>query len=101
MQIVIDIDDDMYEYIKGLNNGFTDYRTTLALYDAVRNGISLPKGHGRLIDADKIGLTNFEIFMCGGNYKDALKMILEKINNAPTIIEADKEVKGNADSDLY
>ena len=54
MQIVIDIPEEKYEYIKGLYKACTDYQTTLMLYDAVRNGIPLPKGHGRLIDADKI-----------------------------------------------
>lgn len=39
----------------------------------------------RLIDVDKIGLTDFEIIMCNGNYKEALKMLLNKIDNAPTI----------------
>ena len=28
----------------------------------------------RLIDADEIGLTDFEIVMCNGDYKEALKM---------------------------
>lgn len=32
----------------------------------------------KLIDRDKIGLTDFEIFMCDGDYKTALKMILER-----------------------
>lgn len=39
----------------------------------------------RLIYADKLGLTDFEIVMCDGDYKKALKMILNKIDNAPTI----------------
>lgn len=39
----------------------------------------------RLIDGDKIGLTDFEIIMCNGNYKEALKMLLNKIEDAPTI----------------
>lgn len=39
----------------------------------------------RLIDADIIGLTNFEIIMCNGSYKTALEMILDQIENAPTI----------------
>ena len=38
----------------------------------------------KLIDADKIGLTDFEIIMCEGNYKAALEMILNQIDNAPT-----------------
>ena len=39
----------------------------------------------RLIDADKLGLTDFEIFMCDGDYKEALKLLLSKIGNAPTV----------------
>ena len=48
--------------------------------------------HGRLIDADKIGLTNFEIILCqkGNPFKNALEMLLEKIENAPTIIPAEE-----------
>ena len=47
--------------------------------------------HGRVIDADKIGLTNFEIILCqnGNPFKNALEMLLEKIENAPTLIEAE------------
>lgn len=39
----------------------------------------------RLIDANKIGLTDFEILMCNGDYKEGLEMILQKIEDAPTI----------------
>ena len=39
----------------------------------------------RLIDADLLGLTDMEIIMCDGNYKEALKMLIDKIDNAPTI----------------
>ena len=47
--------------------------------------------HGRLIDASKIGLTDFEIILCqkGNPFKNALEMLLEKIEKAPTIIPAD------------
>lgn len=41
----------------------------------------------RLIDADKLGLTDLEIVMCAGDYREALKMILEKIEKAPTVFE--------------
>ena len=49
--------------------------------------------HGRLIDADKIGLTDFEIILCqkGNPFKNALEMLLEKIENAPTVIPASEE----------
>ena len=38
-----------------------------------------------MIDADVLGLTDFEIAMCNGSFEDGLKMILSKIQNAPTI----------------
>ena len=54
--------------------------------------VSVPL-HGKLIDADNIGLTNFEIILCqeGNPYKNALEMLLKKIENAPTIIPASEE----------
>ena len=45
MQIVIDIPDNDYEYIKLLHEGLTDYQTTLKLYRAIKNGTPLPKGN--------------------------------------------------------
>lgn len=35
------------------------------------------------IERDKIGLTNLEIIMCRGNYKEALKMLFDKIESIP------------------
>ena len=39
----------------------------------------------RLVDADKIGLTDFEIVMCQRSYENALSILLNKIFNAPTV----------------
>ena len=39
----------------------------------------------RLTDADLLGLTDMEIIMCDGDYKEALKMLIDKIEHAPTI----------------
>ena len=39
----------------------------------------------RPIDGDKIGLNDIEIVMCEGAYKKALEMLIDKINNAPTV----------------
>lgn len=36
------------------------------------------------IKREDAGLTNFEIFMCDGDYKVALKTLLEKIENIPS-----------------
>lgn len=40
-----------------------------------------------LIDKDKLGLSDMEIVMCNGDYKEALKMLIDKIERAPTIEE--------------
>lgn len=42
--------------------------------------------HSNLIEQDSIGLTDFEIIMCNGDYKEGMKMLLQKISNAPIII---------------
>lgn len=58
----------------------------------------------RLIDADEIGLTDFEIVMCNGDYKEALKMLLDKISNQPTAYALDKvvsELKTDSSVKLY
>lgn len=57
MQIVIEIDDGIAQgIIEGNNdeprNIVKSFQATIA--DAIKNGISLPKEHGRLIDADAL-----------------------------------------------
>jgi hypothetical protein len=52
------------------------------LYKAIANGISLPKGHGRLIDADALDIP---INICDGFEA------MDYIDGIDTIIEADKE----------
>lgn len=88
MKIVIEIDNEHYERIMRLEEGVTVYPTTLALYEAVKNGIPLPKGHGRLKDVDWIDDN------CEYHHSDkdgSWCYALRDIDNAPTIIEADKE----------
>lgn len=69
IELVIKISEEKLSMIKNeMYCGIYD----VELYKAIENGIKLPKGHGRIIDESKI--------MIG-------------INNAPTIIEADSEVK--------
>ena len=71
MQIVIDIPEEEYRKVQ-------DGRASVSMMQkAIRNGTPLPKGHGRLIDADRLMRVDH--------------IILEStVNNAPTIIEADK-----------
>ena len=46
MQIVIDIDTVDYEYIK--NGCIIPIKIDNHIYDAIRNGTPLPKGHGKI-----------------------------------------------------
>lgn len=47
MQLVIDIPKEAYDFIKR-----TGYHTQ-SLYEAIKNGTPLPKGHGDLIDVNR------------------------------------------------
>lgn len=80
MEIVIKIPNEEYEFCK--RQWDTECLDTLMI--AVKYGVPLPKGHGRLIDADKI---SFSQFFDAGDYAQARRGIYE----APTIIEAEKE----------
>lgn len=86
MQIVIDIPNSTFTDLKKKKN-----RTEVDV--AVLNGTPLPKGHGRLKDADAIckdiisalGIRNEDYLL------EAEEAIYKRIKNAPTIIEADEE----------
>ena len=62
-----------------------DYKRGTAMASAIRNGTPLPKGHGRLIDADALRCENADF----DTYNDYCTMF-DEIDIAPTIIEADK-----------
>ena len=83
MQIVIDIDEEDYHRIA---SGFGQEEDALLLEKIFKNGIPLPKGHGRLIDANKLK-THF----VGTEQGTDLEVYLEStIIDALTIVEADK-----------
>jgi hypothetical protein len=81
MKIVIDINEHLYKIIKTLGLVVED-EDAVAVSEAIRNGTPLPKGHGRLIDADalidSLGASDGDIYC---------KAVIEE--DAPTIIEAD------------
>ena len=86
MKTVIDIDEEDYNRIKDIPDAFDSL--TSRVYKAIKNGTPLSK-HGRLIDADKLK-THF----VGTEQGTDLEVYLEPtIINAPTIIEADREVE--------
>ena len=78
MQILINLSEKEYEKVLSLK-----YPT--AIERAIQNGVIVPRGHGRLIDADEadVALLMGELY---GN-----KTAIEVMQEAPTIIEADKE----------
>lgn len=79
MEIVIKIPNEDYEYLKTHNKH--------GLYSSILNGTPLPEGHGRLIDADEL-YSSLEFPT--QQFASAFKQVLD---DAPTIIEADKEGK--------
>ena len=102
MQLVIDLDDDIAQgIIEGNNdeprNIVRSFQATIA--DAIKNGTPLPKGHGRLIDADKLKV-ELECGIRAGNYEEGYEKYahindmddcVDAVTYADTIVEADKE----------
>lgn len=87
IELVIKIDEAYYENIKyDVEHGIEYMPWTL-----IAHGTPLPKGHGRLIDADAFQLfcfrKNFDMRLSDGGLA-TINMYLD--NSAPTIIEADK-----------
>lgn len=79
MRVLIDCEAWNYTGV----SGNYEHETLEMLLDAFNEAVVLPKGHGRLIDADALPLNAIDDANYGSNY----------IRIAPTIIEADKEDK--------
>ena len=88
MQIVIDIPDYDYRQIKEY---YEKNDIVEAAYSYIYHGTPLPKGHGRLIDADDL-YENTEIYHSHIDGYDCVRW--KDIKGAPTIIEADTESEG-------
>ena len=98
MQIVIDIPNNAFK--NGICEGDTD-RIVRAIVDYVgccsaellnilNTAIPLPKGHGRLIDADAL---DDNCDWCHTDDDGSWCYKCKDIDKAPTIIEADKEAR--------
>ena len=85
MQTIIDITDDIYAELTKTGENEINLGILLALREAVRQGTTLPKGHGRLIDADAYIDKHEECGWLDDITVDEFNAI------TPTIIEADKE----------
>ena len=83
MELIINIPGEIRKLIKdNVYCGISDP----VLYDAIKNGVALPAGHGDLIDGDYL----YKRFVAN---KCPDSLVLQFIKEEPTIIEADKEVK--------
>jgi hypothetical protein len=89
MHIVIDIPDGCYDE---LNNGQFPVQDAYRLVAWIKDGIPLPKRHGRLIDADKLNRKKKHYFQTerGAFSKSDWFIKADALFSAPTIIEADK-----------
>jgi hypothetical protein len=109
MKLIIDIPDKQYELIKQSDyNVFSMMASKECMMNAIKIGTPLPKGNGRLIDADellkaidtwdKFGYTaernlirlnqdNQDMYVAYIHFDDSVNCI----KNMPTIIPADKE----------
>lgn len=85
MELIINIDDKDYEALNKVGNNGLEFNDTLEgrVYRVIANGTPLPKGHGELIDRDKL------IPKIHG-----VKSIVATLD-APTIVEADESEDNN------
>ena len=93
MQIVIDISEELYKASQMFDARY-EYTAQIP-FTVIRNGIPLPKGHGRLIDVDAIPeQIELKGFLSQDNaHLVTIYRVKEALNNAPTIIEADRSEK--------
>lgn len=89
MKIVIDIPKVVYEKILSNSIGVVEGDP---LYNAVLNGIPLPKGHGDLIDADEL-LEQSYCIDDSATLSTRYVVNAEEIEKAPVIIEAKGETE--------
>ena len=90
MKLVIDIPDQYYTIIQNS----TEYIDEVARVceDSVKNGIPLPEGYGRLIDADKLKEV-YETTEDAEYCQWTLYGVISEIDDAETIVEAEGGVK--------
>jgi len=88
MKLIVDIPDSVYENI--INGTIeTDGYFKANLRECFESGTPLPKGHGRLIDADKLNI--YDVSPADGFV--VMGLTEEDIDLAPTIIEAEGSEK--------
>ena len=122
MKLIVDIPTYHYERIKEYYDALPAGSTIVAEKCYIADGIPLPKGHGRLIDADAFikektkiycencdrrrgmsdgKLTEHFVYDIGDAPCRACDIgdMIDYVDDAPTIIEADMERSNHEDSD--
>ena len=84
MKLVIDISEHNYKQAKDIISTFGEVKG-YEIITAIANGTPLPKGHGRLIDAEVFSHNVVKYS------HQSTKTIGQALSDTPTIIEADKE----------
>jgi len=81
IELIVKIPEEKYKWVKE-NNPKADKNSFIGI---IVHGTPLPKGHGRLIDADRF----INDFACCGYIEDMDVDYFRTV--VPTVIEADKE----------
>ena len=94
IELVIKMDEEDYERLKEYKKA-PFCSLTSRTYEAIANGVLLPKGHGRLIDADRVDeaiYKKFDGIQCyDGTGYDIYSDVKHCIDDIPPTIEVDKE----------
>ena len=96
MEIVINIDEDLYAYMqsryKYQNKGDEGLSTAEEAGVAIKNGTPLPKGHGRIVDIKQVEnvLKKAQVDMPVSHF-EGIRTAKNYIKYVPTIIPADTE----------
>ncbi len=95
IELVIKIDEEQYEFIKQsmTMNEVKNYHALLYdICERIKSGTPLPKGHGRLIDADEVVAEATKTMKYPANHK-YMECVIAHMKLAPTIIDAESEDK--------
>ena len=92
MKILIDLDvtPEDFKRIQVFNIKMMNNKITHKVYEAVQNGIVLPKGHGELVDKEEMRSELARNYNKGFVSWGANEVIGEMIDKLKTIVEADK-----------
>lgn len=85
IELIIKIPESMYEGV--MLDRVLD-TTVIRILDEIKNSTPLPKGHGRLIDADKFQRDDYLEMRYG---YDFYREFQSRLKRQLTVVEADKE----------